>query len=434
MSNIEELYDMSECPDGFISNFSLNNLTKETYNKFRRYDEEICFLISPSPSLDHRITKWDTLQNENDSTYLNNILDFIQEIKELLKDKQIANSSSLLHIFTFTSKVELIDLDNNGIEQIREIIKRKNHTTEVIDPKLAISDLINKMKEINEIRAMNDPQSKDNKGRFLRIIMFTSEIEKSLSSEDLENVLSSFVSEKTGYSGITCNFLFTEYDPDFIQNTRHERVYQTISDTPKEYFDDNLRNESKEISFLKKIYNTKLLHLENINANIHDKFEDATKETEYIMNYIKQFDEHYKLIQRGYDAILKEYRNFKKARNQKDKQIIQSKINNDVVNNDFVKFISNPILNFIENESQTMNSQIEKYKNQIRESGEEIRKVENEIRNLNLDHHVYWKKKLEFLNEQLNGFDKYLQQIEKLKEYIDYITSKMNDYINNITS
>jgi uncharacterized coiled-coil DUF342 family protein len=81
-----------------------------------------------------------------------------------------------------------------------------------------------------------------------------------------------------------------------------------------------------------------------------------------------------------------------------------------------------------------MNSQIEKYKNQIRESGEEIRKVENEIRNLNLNHHVYWKKKLEFLNEQLNIFDKYLQQVEKLKEYIDYITSKMNDYINNITS
>lgn len=426
MSIIEELYDMSECPDGFISNFSLTKLTEETHKKFANYDEEICFLISPSPSLDHKITNWETFQEQNASTFLNNILFFLKEIQYHLREHQTTNSSSLIYLFTFTNKVEQIDLDRNGPNEIEEILKSKMHTTEVIDPKLAISDLINKMNEINV--------TKKNKGRFLRIIMFTGEIEKSLSSEDLENVLSSFTPDKTGYCGITCNLLFTEYDPDFIQNTRNEETYQTISDTPKEYFDNNLRNESKEISFLNKIYKTKLLHLENTNANIHDQYEDATKETDYIMNYIKQFDEHYKLIQRGYDAILKEYRNFKKARNQKDKQIIQSKINNDVVNNDFVKFISNPILNFIENESQTMNSQIEKHKNQIRESGEEIRKVENEIRNLNLNHHVYWKKKLEFLNEQLNVFDKYLQQVEKLKEYIDYITSKMNDYINNITS
>ena len=426
MSKIEELYDMSECPDGFISNFSLTKLTEETYGKFSHYDEEICFLISPSPSLDHKITQWETFQNQNDSTFLNNILDFVQEIKNLLKENQTTNSSSLLHIFTFTSKVEQIDLDKNGPEEIAEILKSKMHTTEIIDPKLAISDLINKMNEIN--------LTKKNKGRFLRIVMFTSEIEKSLSSEELENVLSSFTPDRTGYYGITCNFLFTEYDPDFVENTREEQQYQIISDTPKEYFDVNLKNESREISFLNKIYKTKLLHLENTNATFHDKYEEFTRETEYTMNYIKQFDEHYKLVRKGYDAILKEYRNFIKTRNQKDKQIIQSKINNDVVNNDFVEFITNPIIHFIDNEYQPLNSQIEKYKKQIQDSGKEIQEVENQIRNLNLDNHVYWTKKIDFLNEQLDVFDKYLQRVEKLKDYIKYITDKMTEYINNITS
>lgn len=78
---VKNLYGINSCVEGFISNFSFKNtkddIVKNSYNLYN----EIAILIKVTNKLNNACPEWETLNKENQSIILENIIDFYFRIK-----------------------------------------------------------------------------------------------------------------------------------------------------------------------------------------------------------------------------------------------------------------------------------------------------------------------------------------------------------------
>ena len=173
--SVENIYEIKS-KDGFISSFSISNEVEKLRKQVRDFTEDICILINPSKVLSKKIEAWKSFRNAGESNMLNNIFAFIGEIKEASTDYDSKNHFSL---YSFTNKVRKLDM--SSINDLKyTLLSSFSQNCDII---LSLSDLF------NDLNAENY-EKEGNKGRFLRIIIFSSQIDKSLSAKDIKYVIS----------------------------------------------------------------------------------------------------------------------------------------------------------------------------------------------------------------------------------------------------
>ena len=255
---IRKIFGIESSPDGFISNFSLeeekNKIAKDSYH----LHNEIAILVKASRKLNNPCPEWDTFKQKNESLIINNLIDFISTIKNEIEAKD------LLNLYIFTNEVFEIESleDGNIIEQIEikyfknDYSNYENNTTDIIK---IIGLLFNKINNKNFKKSKN--------GRFLRIILITDENSNPIKIDNLISVMKTFSSSNRNYENAVLNILTIE-ECENIKNLKNDELYKKICDNSN--INDSIDISNNEINEIydiikykdKKFYN----EVEEINS------------------------------------------------------------------------------------------------------------------------------------------------------------------------
>lgn len=421
--SIEQIYEIksAQIKNGFISTYSLEKDIEKQTNKIKSLIEDVCVLICPNKILTKTISPWKSFQNQNESTIINNIIDFLGEIKTNANN---FDSNVNFALFSFDNKVTEIQMNSSEHEIKNKLLSSISPECDIV---LSLSELFN---ELNKKNYMNYPEQK---GRFLRLIIFTPQLNKSITTKEIKNILSSFTSSNRNYTSVTCNFLFMEYDSYFSQIVRSEQDFLEITDTNPNFFDTSLQESSKEIDFLLALYQNKRYYLENVTKKISDIVKQSVTNTE-LLGFMKEFDNKFSIIKETHDAIIKEMRTMiKSTTRESQKEIIKAKINDEVLSSGLPGVISKDIKTILsEKIGGIIGEWLSEAKRNNRSILDDITNIMDDLSSIEIKESQYWEKKIKFLEEEVNIFDSIIKRIENIIEFVDYVEQKMNDDANLI--
>lgn len=416
--SVENIYEIKS-KDGFISSFSISNEVEKLRKQVRDFTEDICILINPSKVLSKKIEAWKSFRNAGESNMLNNIFEFIGEIKEASTDYDSKNHFSL---YSFTNKVRKLNM--SSINDLKyTLLSSFSQNCDII---LSLSDLF------NDLNAENY-EKEGNKGRFLRIIIFSSQIDKSFSAKDIKDVISSFISSNKNYNSVVLNILMMEYDVDFVKETRSELDYLSLTDTKPIYFDESLQTSSKEINFLLSIYQNKKYYFEKLNEKIKNFITESTSQGS-LVQFVKDLDEKMVIVKEVYSAILKDWNiMLKPATRSQQKDAIKGKINNEVISVGMIDRATRDSKAYI---TEKINGEIGEWltaqKRNVRIIVDNIQEVRDDLGVLEIKDNEFWEKKLKFLEEQNEILGKILRRIENSLEFVEFVEHNMTDIVDKI--
>lgn len=421
--SIEQIYEIksAQIKNGFISTYSLEKDIEKQTNKIKSLIEDVCVLICPNKVLTKTISPWKSFQNQNESTIINNIIDFLGEIKSNANN---FDSNVNFALYSFDNKVTEIQMNSSEHEIKNKLLSSISPECDIL---LSLSELFN---ELNKKNYINYPEQK---GRFLRLIIFTPQLNKSITTKEIKNILSSFTSSNRNYTSVTCNFLFMEYDSYFSQIVRSEQDFLEITDTNPNFFDTSLQESSKEIDFLLALYQNKRYYLENVTKKISDIVKQSVTNTEFL-GFMKEFDNKFSIIKETHDAIIKEMSTMiKSTTRQSQKEIIKAKINDEVLSSGLTGVVSKDIKTML---SEKIGGIIGEWLSEAKRNNssilDDITNLRDDLMSIEIKESQYWEKKIKFLEEKANIFGSIIKRIENSIEFVDYVEQKMNDDANLI--
>ena len=421
--SIEQIYEIksAQIKNGFISTYSLEKDIEKQTNKIKSLIEDVCVLICPNKVLTKTISPWKSFQNQNESTIINNIIDFLGEIKSNANN---FDSNVNFSLYSFDNKVTEIQMNSSEHEIKKKLLSSISPECDIL---LSLSELFN---ELNKKNYMNYPEQK---GRFLRLIIFTPQLNKSITTKEIKNILSSFTSSNRNYTSVTCNFLFMEYDSYFSQIVRSEQDFLEITDTNPNFFDTSLQESSKEIDFLLALYQNKRYYLENVTQKISDIIKKSVTNAE-LLGFMKEFDNKFSIIKETHDAIIKEMSTMiKSTTRESQKEIIKAKINDEVLSSGLTGVVSKDIKTML---SEKIGGIIGEWLSEAKRNNssilDDITNLRDDLSSIEIKESQYWEKKIKFLEEEANIFGSIIKRIENSIEFVDYVEQKMNDDANLI--
>ena len=408
---VKNLYGINSCVEGFISNFSFKNtkdeIVKNSYNLYN----EIAILIKATNKLNNACPEWETLNKENQSLILENIIDFISELNKFF-DK---NS---LNVYCFTDKIEKIDsLEGGNIkEQIGKYSERYN--TDIIS---TLGLLFNEINEQNSKRPKN--------GRFLRIILFTDSNYHQIDVQQLENIIKAFSSSNKNYESAVLNIISLE-ECENIKTLKSDSLYKKICDNLN--YDDSIELNNNEINEVFSI-------IKNKEKRLIDQYKKYYFETSKILNkdelkdFINLFDEKYSEIQDLYDALLNKYDKIMEIEDSDKKKKIEDEIRNEVIELNLINRIVGKVKNDIQdNESNKINDWKGEADKVISDFKNEINSLENNCKDVkNSD---YWEKKFQFIKNQIDNLNNFKKKVIEYQNFLDYVGGEIKGLSENITS
>lgn len=408
---VKNLYGINSCVEGFISNFSFKNtkdeIVKNSYNLYN----EIAILIKATNKLNNACPEWETLNKENQSLILENIIDFISELNKFF-DK---NS---LNVYCFTDKIEKIDsLEGGNIkEQIGKYSERYN--TDIIS---TLGLLFNEINEQNSKRPKN--------GRFLRIILFTDSNYHQIDVQQLENIIKAFSSSNKNYESAVLNIISLE-ECENIKTLKSDSLYKKICDNLN--YDDSIELNNNEINEVFSI-------IKNKEKRLIDQYKKYYSETSKILNkdelkdFINLFDEKYSEIQDLYDALLNKYDKIMEIEDSDKKKKIEDEIRNEVIELNLINRIVGKVKNNIQdNESNKINDWKGEADKVISDFKNEINSLENNCKDVkNSD---YWEKKFQFIKNQIDNLNNFKKKVIEYQNFLDYVGGEIKGLSENITS
>ena len=408
---VKNLYGINSCVEGFISNFSFKNtkdeIVKNSYNLYN----EIAILIKATNKLNNACPEWETLDKENQSLILENIIDFISELNKFF-DK---NS---LNVYCFTDKIEKIDsLEGGNIkEQIGKYSERYN--TDIIS---TLGLLFNEINEQNSKRPKN--------GRFLRIILFTDSNYHQIDVQQLENIIKAFSSSNKNYESAVLNIISLE-ECENIKTLKSDSLYKKICDNLN--YDDSIELNNNEINEVFSI-------IKNKEKRLIDQYKKYYFETSKILNkdelkdFINLFDEKYSEIQDLYDALLNKYDKIMEIEDSDKKKKIEDEIRNEVIELNLInRIVGKDKNNIQDNESNKINDWKGEADKVISDFKNEINSLENNCKDVkNSD---YWEKKFQFIKNQIDNLNNFKKKVIEYQNFLDYVGGEIKGLSENITS
>ena len=408
---VKNLYGINSCVEGFISNFSFKNtkddIVKNSYNLYN----EIAILIKATNKLNNACPEWETLNKENQSIILENIIDFISELNKFF-DK---NS---LNVYCFTDKIEKIDsLEGGNIkEQIGKYSERYN--TDIIS---TLGLLFNEINEQNSKRPKN--------GRFLRIILFTDSNYRQIDVQQLENTIKAFSSSNKNYESAVLNIISLE-ECENIKTLKSDSLYKKICDNLN--YDDSIELNNNEINEVFSI-------IKNKEKKLNDQYKKYYSEASEILNkdelkdFINLFDEKYSEIQDLHDALLNKYDKIMEIEDIDKKKKIEDEIRNEVIELNLINRIIGKVKNDIQdNESNKINNWKGEADKVISNFTNEIDSLENNYKDLkNSD---YWEKKFQFIKNQIDNLNNFKKKLIEYQNFLDYVGGEIKSLSEKITS
>lgn len=225
------------------------------------------------------------------------------------------------------------------------------------------------------------------------------------------------------------NFLFMEYDKFFSETVRREEEFMKLTDTLPKFFDNSLSESSQEINFLLSLYENKKFCFDKINEKISDEVSQS-KENSELLDFIRTFDEKFEIVKEAHNAVQKDLKIMKNpSTRQNQKEIIRAKINDEVLSTGMIQIVSKGVKDAItEKVNGSLGEWLTEAKRKSRTINEEIANIKEDISELNESH--YWKKKIEFIEEQSDVISNIIRKIENIMDFVDYVEKKINDDAN----
>ncbi len=409
---VKNLYGINSCVEGFISNFSFNktieDIVKNSYNLYN----EIAILIKATNKLNNACPEWETLNKENQSLILENIIDFISELKKLV-DK---NS---LNVYCFTNEIKKIDsLEGGDIKEQIEINYSERYYTDIIN---TLGLLFNEINEQNSKRPKN--------GRFLRIILFTDSNYHQIDVQQLENTIKAFSSSNKNYESTVLNIISLE-ECENIKTLKSDDLYKKMCDNLN--YDDSIELNNNEINEVFSI-------IKNKEKRLNDQYQKYFSETNKILkkdelkDFINLFDEKYSEIQDLNDALLNKYDKIMEIEDHDKKKKIEVEIRNEVIETNLINNIIGKVKNNIQNnESNKINNWKGEADKVISDFTNEIDSLENNYKDVKSSD--YWEKKFQFIKNQIDNLNNFKKKLIEYQNFLDYVETEIKSLSEKITS
>ena len=374
-----------------ISDFS--QLIKFSFNKiFKYFNQKICnfkaeyyFLININKSL------FLQKDNSNDSNFIDEIINVINEIK---KD----HKSVKIKIFSYKKYVKEIikirkDDDNIDKKKLIDLLIKEIDDSNQSDITLSLSDLYMKLEQ-NLIRGKNE------KNKMMKIFIINNESEKynkiherDFEVKGIENILNEFINEKSCYFGV-----------EFI------------------YSNNRLFQNKDKVSMEKVIYKSDELwsRAENLNSELYEKWQDINT-NEDINEGIKKLDELIKFFKNVLNSIFFIKSKIKNIKDEKAKEIYSQKILDYVTSNN-LNNIKEGIISSDINESYM--EELNSYKKMINEL-EMDNFINDEIQNKKENNSISVNNISKYLLKQKEYIFQFFGILEKSMTFIDLIEKEI---------
>ena len=400
---IKKLFAIETSPDGFISNFSLkedlNKTVKDSYHLFN----EIVILVKASRKLSNPCPEWDTFKQNNESLMINNLIDFISTIKNEIEHQE------LLNLYIFTNEVFKVDsLEEGNIKEQIEIKYSDNYSTDIIK---SLGLLFNQINEKNLTKPKN--------GRFLRIILITDDNSNPIDINNLISVMKTFSSSNRNYENAVLNILTIE-ECENIKNLKNDDLYKKICDNSN--INDSMDISNNEINEVYDIIKNKDKKLYDKIVEIITKSNNALGKNE-IKNFIGNFDESYIDIQNINNAILNSLSLLDEIKDYKKKEKIQNEIRDEVIEKNLINKVIEKVKGTVQEHKSEIDNWEKDLKKVIFDSEKNIEDLKSEFNNdLNND---FWKKKYEFIQQQIDNIVNFRNKVLNINSYLDYVNDEI---------
>ena len=400
---IKKLFAIETSPDGFISNFSLkedlNKTVKDSYHLFN----EIVILVKASRKLSNPCPEWDTFKQNNESLMINNLIDFISTIKNEIEHQE------LLNLYIFTNEVFKVDsLEEGNIKEQIEIKYSDNYSTDIIK---SLGLLFNQINEKNLKKPKN--------GRFLRIILITDDNSNPIDINNLISVMKTFSSSNRNYENAVLNILTIE-ECENIKNLKNDDLYKKICDNSN--INDSMDISNNEINEVYDIIKNKDKKLYDKIVEIITKSNNALGKNE-IKNFIGNFDESYIDIQNINNAILNSLSLLDEIKDYKKKEKIQNEIRDEVIEKNLINKVIEKVKGTVQEHKSEIDNWEKDLKKVIFDSEKNIEDLKSEFNNdLNND---FWKKKYEFIQQQIDNIVNFRNKVLNINSYLDYVNDEI---------
>ena len=400
---IKKLFGIKTSPEGFISNFSLkeelNNLLKDSYHLCN----EIVILVKASRKLSNPCPEWDTFKQNNESLMINNLIDFISTIKNEIEHQE------LLNLYIFTNEVFKVDsLEEGNIKEQIEIKYSDNYSTDIIK---SLGLLFNQINEKNLKKPKN--------GRFLRIILITDDNSNPIDINNLISVMKTFSSSNRNYENAVLNILTIE-ECENIKNLKNDDLYKKICDNSN--INDSMDISNNEINEVYDIIKNKDKKLYDKIVEIITKSNNALGKNE-IKNFIGNFDESYIDIQNINNAILNSLSLLDEIKDYKKKEKIQNEIRDEVIEKNLINKVIEKVKGTVQEHKSEIDNWEKDLKKVIFDSEKNIEDLKSEFNNdLNND---FWKKKYEFIQQQIDNIVNFRNKVLNINSYLDYVNDEI---------
>ena len=400
---IKKLFGIETSPDGFISNFSLkedlNKTVKDSYHLFN----EIVILVKASRKLSNPCPEWDTFKQNNESLMINNLIDFISTIKNEIEHQE------LLNLYIFTNEVFKVDsLEEGNIKEQIEIKYSDNYSTDIIK---SLGLLFNQINEKNLKKPKN--------GRFLRIILITDDNSNPIDINNLISVMKTFSSSNRNYENAVLNILTIE-ECENIKNLKNDDLYKKICDNSN--INDSMDISNNEINEVYDIIKNKDKKLYDKIVEIITKSNNALGKNE-IKNFIGNFDESYIDIQNINNAILNSLSLLDEIKDYKKKEKIQNEIRDEVIEKNLINKVIEKVKGTVQEHKSEIDNWEKDLKKVIFDSEKNIEDLKSEFNNdLNND---FWKKKYEFIQQQIDNIVNFRNKVLNINSYLDYVNDEI---------
>ena len=408
---IRKIFGIESSPDGFISNFSLeeekNKIAKDSYH----LHNEIAILVKASRKLNNPCPEWDTFKQKNESLIINNLIDFISTIKNEIETKD------LLNLYIFTNEVFEIESleDGNIIEQIEikyfknDYSNYENNTTDIIK---IIGLLFNKINNKNFKKSKN--------GRFLRIILITDENSNPIKIDNLISVMKTFSSSNRNYENAVLNILTIE-ECENIKNLKNDELYKKICDNSN--INDSIDISNNEINEIYDIIKYKDKKFYNEVEEINSKNIDYLSK-DVLNKFIGHFDESYIDIQNLNNAILNNLSLLNEIKNHTKKNKIQNEIRDEVIEKNLINKVIEKVKGIVQENKNDINDWEKDFKKAISDSQKNIEDLKSEF-NINLDND-YWNKKYDFIQHKIENIENFNNKIININSFLDYVNDEIS--------
>ena len=400
---IKKIFGIETSPEGFISNFSLkedlNKTVKDSYHLFN----EIVILVKASRKLSNPCPEWNTFKQNNESLMINNLIDFISTIKNEIEDQELFN------LYIFTDEVFKVDsLEEGNIKEQIEIKYADSYSTDIIK---SLGLLFNQINEKNLKKPKN--------GRFLRIILITDDNSNPINIDDLSSVMKTFSSSNRNYENAVLNILTIE-ECENIKNLKSNDSYITICDNSN--INDSMDISNNEINEIYDIIKNKDKKLYEQIVEFIIKSNNALGKNE-IKNFVGNFDESYIDIQNLNNAILNSLSLLDEIKDYKKKEKIQNEIRDEVIEKNLINKVIEKVKGTVQENKNGIDDWEKDLKKVIFDSEKNIEDLKSEFNNdLN---NVFWKKKYDFIQQQIDNIVNFRNKVLNLNSYLDYVNDEI---------